>query len=94
MNYLLANTGNIIVGFVVIVGIFFAVKSQLNAKKNGGCSGCSSCSTACNHSSASTKANLPCCQSNLKAGENTGENTSTNTSENASKDTSELIPKK
>lgn len=47
----------LIIGIIVLIAIYFAIKHVVKVKKNGGCVGCSGSSDNCCHCAAHKKNN-------------------------------------
>jgi len=54
MNWILNNRGTLLVGALVLLALFFAARSVVKKRKQGGCVGCSGCDSAdgCPHCAA------------------------------------------
>jgi len=54
MNWISDNFGTLLVGALVLLALFFAARSVVKKRKQGGCVGCSGCDSAdgCPHCTA------------------------------------------
>lgn len=46
MNFLMANLGNIVVGSIIVVILYLAIRQMIRQRKSGGCSGCAASGSA------------------------------------------------
>jgi len=57
LEWIAANIATIIIGAVLAVIVFFAIRSVIKSRKSGGCSGCADCamSSACHQAKVDKK---------------------------------------